>query len=433
MLADPAGSIPNASHNRRLVFLFGLAYFAQGLGQAGGLISQPLNYYLKEGLGLNASQVSEYLAILSLPWVIKPLYGLVSDFIPLLGYRRRTWLLLVNFVAALGFLWLSGLMEVGTIVTALTLTAFGTAASDVIIDALMVENGARTGLTARFLGVQWFWFKVAAILTALTGGYVAALFQPASALHVAATITMLAPIAVVVASYVIVREDRAEMSLSQLRETTESMLAALRSPSLRIAAAFLALWCFSPAFGTPMYYHMVDRLGFEQQFIGQLNALTAAGGVAGAWLFARLFADRSLTYRAVFSVFAMSAGILSYLSLAQPHAHAAAFAGPINVLVGLTAQIGALTIFSLAASACPRKAEGFTFAALMSLYNGVEQLSTVIGARLYEQLFDRELAPLLGVAALSLLCCLALVPWLRRLEARPGELPAVAAVATTTD
>jgi hypothetical protein len=250
MPADPVGLSTGATHNRRLVFLFGLAYFAQGLGQAGGLISQPLNYYLKQGLGLSATQVSEYLAILTLPWVIKPLYGLVSDFIPLFGYRRRTWLLLVNVIAALGFLWLSGLLEAGTIVTALTLTAFGTAASDVIIDALMVENGERTGLTARFLGVQWFWFRVAAILTALTGGYLAATFQPASALHAAATITMLAPIAVVVAAYVIVREDRAEMSLSQLRETAQSMLAALRSPGLRIAAAFLALWCFSPAFGT---------------------------------------------------------------------------------------------------------------------------------------------------------------------------------------
>jgi hypothetical protein len=182
-----------------------------------------------------------------------------------------------------------------------------------------------------------------------------------------------------------------------------------------------------------MYYHMVDRLGFEQQFIGQLNALTAVGGLAGAWLFARLFADRSLTYRAVFSIFAASAGILSYLSLAQPHALAAAMAGPLNVLVGLTAQIGALTIFSLAATACPRKAEGFTFAALMSLYNGAEQLSAVIGARLYEQVFERELAPLLAVAALSLLCCLALVPWLRRLDARRHGLPALATAANTAD
>ena len=80
----------DANYVRRLVVLFGLAYFAQGLGQSGGLIYQPLNYYLKSGLGLNPAEVSEYLAILTLPWVIKPLYGLVSDYLPLFGYRRKS-------------------------------------------------------------------------------------------------------------------------------------------------------------------------------------------------------------------------------------------------------------------------------------------------------------------------------------------------------
>ncbi len=412
---------PQYADVRRLVFLFGLAYFAQGLGQAGGLISQPLNYYLKQGLGLDSAQVSDYLAILTLPWMIKPLYGLVSDYLPLLGYRRKTWLLLVNLAAAGGFLWLAGLTQAGTIVIALTLTAFGTAASDVIIDALMVENGERTGMTARFQGMQWLWFKLAAIVTALSGGLLASLLEPATALHVAATVTMLAPLSVLVAGLVLVREERAPVDLAQARATTRAVLDAFRSPTLRIAVAFLALWCFSPAFGTPLYHHMVDNLQFDQRFIGQLNALTAAGGVAGAWLFARVFADKSIAARATFSTGAAAAGVLAYLALAQPSAQAAAIAGPLNVFVGFTAQIGALTIFTIAARACPPRAEGFTFAALMSVYNGVEQLSAVLGARLYQNVFDRDLAPLLWLAAASLLLCYALVPLLRRLDAPPRE------------
>ncbi len=403
---------------RSLVFLFALAYFAQGLGQHGGLISQPLNYSLKSGLGLSPAQVSEYLAVLMLPWVIKPFYGLVSDYIPLFGYRRKAWLLLVNLVAASGFLWLTGLTDIGTVIVALVMTAFGTAASDVIIDALMVENGARTGQTARFQGIQWIWFKTAAILTALTGGYLASVFEPETALHVAATITMLAPVSVILASYFIVREPASRLSLDQARETTRGMLAAFKSKELRIAAAFLVLWCFSPGFGTPLYFHMVDTLHFEQQFIGQLNALTAVGAVVGAFLFARVLAKRTVHFRAVTGVLAAVSGILAYMLLAQPSAHAASLAGPLNVYVGLVNQIGTLTIFALAASACPPQAAGFTFALLMSLYNGVEQLSSLIGARLYNDVFDKAFEPLLWIAAASLLCCLALVPMLPRQERR---------------
>ena len=172
-----------------------------------------------------------------------------------------------------------------------------------------------------------------------------------------------------------------------------------------------------------MYYHMVDTLGFDQQFIGRLGALSAGGAFIGAWLFARVFADRSVAFRALFSIVAAFAGILSYLSIAQPHAQASLIAGPLNVGFGLVSQIGMLTILTLAAGACPRRAEGFVFAALMSLYNGVEQLSAIAGARLYQHVFDRQLAPLLWVAAVCFLLCLALVPTLRRLEA--GRAPAV--------
>lgn len=401
---------------RRLVFLFGLAYFAQGLSQAGGLIGQPLNFYLKEGLGFTTAQVSDYLAILSMPWMIKPVYGLVSDYIPLLGYRRKTWLMVVNLCAATGFLWLSGLTDRGTLIVALTLTAFGTASSDVIIDALMVENGERTGLTARFQGVQWFWFKISAIVTALLGGYLASVFEPATALHMAATMTLFAPIAVMTAAYLFIREPRSEISLDKARETTRSVIEAFKSPGLQAAAAFLTLWCFSPAFGTPLYYHMVDHLHFDQRFIGQLNAMTALGGVFGAFLFTRYFSRKTIAYRAVFSVFAAVAGVMVYTLLAQPHDYASTIAGPLHVFVGLVSQIGMLTVLTMAAEACPPQAAGFAFAALMSIYNGVEQFSAIVGSRLYNDVFQQSFEPLLWVAAASFMCCLALVPWLRRVE-----------------
>jgi hypothetical protein len=416
MAAMGLDSTEDRTEVRRLVFLFALAYFAQGLGQHSGLISQPLKFYLKEGLGLNPAQVSEYLSVLVIPWMIKPIYGLVTDYIPLLGYRRKAWLFLVNLLAASGFLWLTGLTDVGTVIIALVLTAFGTAASDVIIDALMVEHGERTGQIARFQGIQWLWFKVAAILTALAGGYLASMLEPASALHTAATITMLAPISVITASYFIVKERPSTLTLEHARETTRSMIAAFKSTEIRIALAFLVLWCFSPGFGDPLYFHMVDRLQFDQKFIGQLNALTATGAVVGAFLFARYLSRMTVHSRALFAIFAAVSGVLAYMMLAQPSEHAASLAGPLNVYVGLVSQIGTLTVFALAASACPPQAAGFTFALLMSVYNGVEQLSSVIGSRLYNNVFDKSFEPLLWVAAGSLLCCLALLPLLRRLE-----------------
>ena len=415
-MSEPTGTNAQADPDlvRRMIFLFGLAYFAQGFAQMGGLISQPLSFYLKQELGLTPTHVSEYLAIASFPWMIKPLYGLVSDYLPLLGYRRKSWLMVVNLLGASGFLWLSGLTDSGTLITALTLTAFGTAASDVIIDALMVEKGAETKMTARFQGAQWFWFKLSAVITALAGGFLAANFKPATALHIAATITMLAPIAVLTAGYFLVREKPSRVDLVHMKQTTQSMWAAIRSSRLQLAAAFLVLWCFSPGFGAPLYFHMVDTLHFEQQFIGQLGAFTAVGGVIGAWLFGHLLARRSVAMQANFAIAAAVAAVLAYLVLAQPSSYAQTVAPPLNITVGMLSQIGALMIFSVAARACPPGAEGFTFAVMMSIYNGTEQLSSVIGSRLYEQVFHHSFEPLLWVAAGSFSLCFLLVPFIHR-------------------
>ena len=147
-MAQAAAPVP-ALTVRRLMIYFGLVYFAQGIGQAGALISQPLMYYLKS-LGMTTDQVAGLLAVLTVPWIIKPAYGLLSDFIPLFGYRRKSYLFLMNGLAASGFLWLTDLTAPNMIVVALFLTALGIAFSDVLVDALMVENGQKTGLIKQF-------------------------------------------------------------------------------------------------------------------------------------------------------------------------------------------------------------------------------------------------------------------------------------------
>ena len=75
---------------RHLLIFFALAYFTEGTGQVQtGLIYQPLYNYLKQVYHWTPVQVAAMMTVTWLPWVIKPLYGIVSDFLPLFGYRRK--------------------------------------------------------------------------------------------------------------------------------------------------------------------------------------------------------------------------------------------------------------------------------------------------------------------------------------------------------
>src|SRR5262245_2195544 len=75
---------------RRLALLFGVVYFAQGMWY---LPNQTITIVLKER-GLSAGQVADFFLITIVPWLIKPVYGLLSDFVPLFGRRRQSYFLI---------------------------------------------------------------------------------------------------------------------------------------------------------------------------------------------------------------------------------------------------------------------------------------------------------------------------------------------------
>jgi BT1 family len=128
----------------RLMLFFAIVYTVEGLGQAkAGVVWQPLTHYLKETQNWDPVQIAASLAVLDVPWVIKPLYGVISDFLPLFGYRRRSYLLLANIGAVAAFLWTTQVLTPAAIVFALLLTAIAMAVSSTVCGALLVENGQK--------------------------------------------------------------------------------------------------------------------------------------------------------------------------------------------------------------------------------------------------------------------------------------------------
>lgn len=400
-----------------LVYFFGLAYFCQHFGQA-GLIKQPLEFYLKEVHHFGADQIATYFAILTLPWMIKPLYGLVSDYLPLAGYRRKSYLLIMNLLAACGFLYITGTSDSDVVRIALVLTAFGTAFSDVAIDGLMIELGKKTGKTAQFQSTQWLWFNGAMVLSSLAGGLFTQYLPVESAYKVAAAVTAVFPAIVTIATWFMVKEEKSQTNLVEMKETTQGLYSALKSKTLWLVIGFICFFQFSPSFGTPMYVHMTDTLKFSQAFIGTLGAIASVAAVAGALFFNRFLAERYSTRSLLYWSAALGVvGTLAYLLLVDPATTGnATTAVVLNLVFGVTAQISTLTILNLAAQNCPKRVEALAFACIMSVYNFSSQGSGIFGAWLYEHVFEKSLTPLILVSAGFTLLCIFLIPLLPRAQ-----------------
>jgi predicted MFS family arabinose efflux permease len=71
-----------------------------------------------------------------------------------------------------------------------------------------------------------------------------------------------------------------------------------------------------------------------------------------------------------------------------------------------------LALLSLAAEWCPRRAEGFTFAAIMSVMNLAMQGADYTGSYLYEHVLHKAYWPLPVLSAAVTLVAVALVPLL---------------------
>jgi MFS family permease len=364
-----------SSDARRLALLFAIVYFAQGMVY---LPDQVLAIVLKER-GLSAGQLAAFNWIITIPWFIKPLYGLLSDFVPLFGTRRRSYFLIMSGGAALAAVSVSLMPGVSyaLLATMITLLWLGVGFTDVITDALMVENGKRVGLTGAFQSVQWGALGAASILVGVGGGYLAERRAFAAAFALVACF----PVVSFLMAVFVVREPPARPNLEGFGETWSAVRQALGRRDLWAVAGFTFFWAFSPSFGPAFFYYETDVLGFTQTFIGVLSSLGAAASIAGAWAYARLSRTFSLKRLIVWAIGAGALGMLAYLVYRGP-----ASAVIITVLFGAIGMTTQLAFMDLAAKACPRHAEATFFALLMSVHNLGMRSGEWTGANLYDWL-----------------------------------------------
>ena len=401
---------------RRLLIFFALVYLVEGLGQIVGLISQPLTYFLKQVHGWTPVQVTAFITLFNLPWIIKPVYGLISDFVPLFGYRRKSYLIIANVAATVGYLWVTQLDAPGDLAFALMLTAYAMAISSTLCGAVLVENGQRLKESGTFVNQQWLWFNIAAMVAAIVGGQLVQHLAPEGALHAAAAIIAIAPCAVIAGTFFLVPEKKVGIDLAGMRNTLRGLLTAFRRRELWIVAMFLFLYYFSPGLSTPLYYHMTDDLGFSQAYIGVLGSVTAAGWVFGALLYRPFFEGLTLKTLLNLSIaFGTLAG-LGYLFFWNEIA-----AEIISFCAGFSAMLTTVATLTLAADYCPPRAEGFSFAILMSIINFAGTLADNVGSFLYTHAFHSALPPLVLISAAFTAFAFVLVPLLRLGNKRQGE------------
>lgn len=419
MATADLGSLPSRGRgfrrqSLRLCLLFGALSFLQGFCEpTEGLLSQPARSLLG-GWGTTTAEIATFSALLALPWAFKPLFGLLTDFFPVAGTRRRSYLIGASALAsaALFGLWAVPL-EAGARTPLLVWLFIPTAAlvfSDVVADALMVEYGQPLGLTGRLQAVQWASAYASGLIAGTLGGLLSEHNRQDVGYLLAGGGTLIA----LVIAILYVREPAHLADTAGFRAAFGTLWRAARSPAVLGVGGFLFLWNFNPFSTVVLHLHMTRAMGFSEQFYGHSLSLLSLAAIAACLsygFYARRVPRRILVH---LSIALGVATTLAYLAMTDQLS-----AVLVTLAIGFTYMTATLIQLDLAAQACPPEAAGTVFASLMALSNISMSLSTWLGGDLYDRGAARwgstvSFRVLVVIGAAFTSCCWLLVPILNR-------------------
>jgi len=105
-----------------------------------GLSDLAISYLYKDDFKMSPAEVAIASSFISFPWVVKPLWGVMTDTMPFFGYRRKSYLIMFGMFGFL--LWQSMAKYISTkymAFFALFLINICIAFCNVIGEALIVE------------------------------------------------------------------------------------------------------------------------------------------------------------------------------------------------------------------------------------------------------------------------------------------------------
>jgi folate/biopterin transporter len=364
-----------------------VVYFVQGIL---GLARLAVSFFLKDELLLSPVQVSALLGIVSLPWMLKPILGFISDGLPIFGYRRRPYLIIAGILGTSAWVSLATIVhDSRSAMIAIALTSLSVAFSDVIVDSIVVEK-ARMESSADAGSLQSLCWGSAAI-----GGIVTAYFSGLLLEHFSNSavflFTAFFPLVISLVAWLITEKTTNQNHQSYannliiIKKQWEQLRQAFTQKSIWLPTAFIFLWQTSPSTDSALFFFTTNELHFEPEFLGRVRLLTSLASLFGIWVFQRFL--KSIPFRVICSWSIILSTILRMTVLILvTHTNRLLgiddywFSLGDNLILTVMGQIAFMPIMVLAARICPLGVEATLFAGLMSIFNFGGLVSQEFGA-----------------------------------------------------
>ncbi|MFN6571748.1 folate/biopterin family MFS transporter [Dendronalium sp. ChiSLP03b] len=352
-------------------------YFVQGIL---GLARLAVTFFLKDELLLSPAQVSALFGVVALPWIIKPVFGFISDGLPIFGYRRRPYLVLSGILGAISWVSLATIVHTSWAATvAIALGSLSVAVSDVIVDSLVVER-ARAESQAEAGSLQslcWGTSALGGLITAYLSGMLLEHFTTRTIFW----ITALFPLIICAIAWLIsespISKDANESNNTNfisIKHQLGQLRQAISQKTIWLPTAFIFILQATPTADSAFFFFTTNELHFQPEFLGRVRLVTSAASLIGVWIFQRFL--KSVSFRVIFGWSTVISAVLGMtMLLLVTHTNRVLgiddhwFSLGDSLVLTVMGQIAYMPILVLAARLCPAGVEATLFALLMSVSN----------------------------------------------------------------
>ncbi|UKO97093.1 folate/biopterin family MFS transporter [Nostoc sp. UHCC 0870] len=361
-------------------------YFVQGIL---GLARLAVSFFLKDELSLSPVQVSALLGIVALPWIIKPLFGFMSDGLPIFGYRRRPYLVLSGILGAISWVSLATIVHDRWAATfAIALGSLSVAVSDVIVDSLVVER-ARVESQADAGSLQslcWGASALGGLITAYFSGLLLEHFTTRTVFWITAAFPLIVSgVAWLIAESPVSKDAQDKTNTLSIKHQIGQLRQAITQKTIWLPTAFVFIWQATPTADAAFFFFSTNELHFEPEFLGRVRLVTSFAALIGVWIFQRFL--KSVPFRVIFGwSTVISAALGMTMLLLVTHTNRALgiddhwFSLGDSLVLTVMGQIAYMPVLVLAARLCPSGVEASLFALLMSVSNLAGMVSYEFGA-----------------------------------------------------
>jgi folate/biopterin transporter len=349
-------------------------YFVQGILALSRLA---VSFFLKDELLLSPVQMSAIIGISTIPWMIKPLYGFISDSFPLFGYHRKPYILLSGIIGCAAWVCLGTVVHTSSMATMMILlSSLSVAISDVIIDSIVVER-ARIETEANVGSLQslcWGTTAIGGLCTAYFSGLLLEYFSTRTVF----LITALFPLVMSSVTWLIAEQPVDKNEQNKKDNNTKNQLvqirAAITQKAILLPTLFIFFWHATPNAEAAFFYFTTNELHFEPEFLGRVRLVTSFASLIGVWAFQRYL--KTIPFRVMFTwgiLLSTALGMTTLLLVTHTNRLLGIddhwFSLGDSLIITVIGKIVFMPVLVLSTKLCPPGIEATFFALLMSVLN----------------------------------------------------------------